>query len=97
MTCIDFVMQFIPENCSTGKGLALATGTSKHEITKVLNGDILDASYMPNDHFQLFDNQYELFHARATKGTNKTLHLTLSPTALGPIGPRVFKGIQLKA
>ena len=23
--------------------------------------------------------------------------LTLSPTALGPIGPRVFKGIQLKA
>jgi hypothetical protein len=25
------------------------------------------------------------------------LILTLSPTALGPIGPRVFKGIQLKA
>jgi hypothetical protein len=23
--------------------------------------------------------------------------LTLSPTALGPIGPRVFKGIQVKA
>ena len=23
--------------------------------------------------------------------------LNLSPTALGPIGPRVFKGIQLKA
>ncbi len=40
MTCIDIVTQFIPENCSTGKGLALATGTSKHEITKVLNVDI---------------------------------------------------------
>ncbi len=40
MTCIDIVMQVLPENCSTGKGLALATGTSKHEITKVLNGDI---------------------------------------------------------
>jgi hypothetical protein len=29
--------------------------------------------------------------------TDKAGSLTLSPTALGPIGPRVFKGIQLKA
>jgi hypothetical protein len=28
---------------------------------------------------------------------NSLLTLTLSPTALGPTGPRVFKGIQLKA
>ncbi len=32
---------------------------------------IVDASYIPNDHFQLFNDQFEFFHARATKGTNK--------------------------
>jgi hypothetical protein len=31
-----------------------------------------------------------------TKEIDKNV-LTLSPTALGPMGPRVFKGIQLKA
>jgi hypothetical protein len=57
----------------------------------------------PNIFFisDLFQNQVP--NRIITKGTwkrtgfSKVFALTLSPTALGPIGPRVFKGIQLKA
>jgi hypothetical protein len=42
-----------------------------------------------------FDSGSELESAFADP--SPCASLTLSPTALGPIGPRVFKGIQLKA
>ncbi len=45
---------------------------------------------------EIIKKLYSLFQEAKPRTYSCDL-LTLSPTALGPIGPRVFKGIQLKA